>query len=101
MEDLKKWEESISAAARQKEKAQHKDKICWVAVLKLVSSSTSELTGHDSQLTALPISAESCEFIPTSSCLPQESGRSSPLTDVCAGRDLLGLSTAPQRQGKC
>lgn len=53
-------------------------------------SSASELTGQDSQLTALPISAESCEFIPTSSCPPQESGRSSLLTDVWTGTGSAG-----------
>lgn len=42
---------------------------------------------RSSQKAALPISAESCEFIPTSSCPPQESGRSSLLIDVWTGID--------------
>ena len=53
-----------------------------------------------SQKAALPISAESCEFSPTSSCPPQESGRSSLLIDVWTGMTSVGYFYSASEAGK-
>lgn len=45
---------------------------------------------RSSQQAALPVSAESSEFIPTSSCPPQESRHSSLLIDVWTGMTSIG-----------
>lgn len=55
---------------------------------------------HSSQKAVLPISAESCEFIPTSSCPPQESWRSSLLIDDWTDLTSIGSFCSASEAGK-